>query len=82
MDYYVTAQYKYHNCFDCHFYRTLLKAAVIILPILGCTWVFGLLAINEDTIAFAWIFTILNSLQVSYHMQVISKCIVLLLMFF
>ena len=82
MDYYVTAQYKYHSCFHCHVYRTLLKAAVIILPILGCTWVFGLLAINEDTIAFAWIFTILNSLQVSYHMQVISKCIVLLLMFF
>ena len=45
-------------------YRILLKAAVIIVPILGCTWVFGLLAINEDTVVFAWIFTILNSLQV------------------
>ena len=42
-----------------------MKAAAIILPVLGCTWVFGLLAINEDTVAFAWIFTILNSLQVS-----------------
>ena len=46
--------------------RALLKAAVIVVPILGCTWVFGLLAINENTVAFAWIFTILNSLQVSY----------------
>ena len=42
-----------------------MKAAAIILPVLGCTWVFGLLAVNEDTVAFAWIFTILNSLQVS-----------------
>ena len=63
----------------CIFYRALVKAAAIILPLLGCTWVFGLLAVNEDTIAFAWIFTILNSLQVS---QVTNKCIVLLLMFF
>jgi len=28
------------------------------------TWVFGLLAVNDDTIAFAWLFTILNSFQV------------------
>ena len=49
----------YHVC------RALLKAAVIVVPILGCTWVFGLLAINENTVAFAWIFTIFNSLQVS-----------------
>ena len=41
-----------------------MKAAAIILPVLGCTWVFGLLAVNEDTVVFAWIFTILNSLQV------------------
>ena len=46
------------------YYRTSLKAAVILLPLLGMTWVFGLLAINDDTIAFTWIFTILNSLQV------------------
>jgi len=44
--------------------RSLAKAAVILLPLLGLTWVFGLLAVNEDTVAFAWIFTILNSLQV------------------
>ena len=45
-------------------YRALLKGAIIVIPVLGCTWVFGLLAINENTVGFAWIFTILNSLQV------------------
>ena len=35
------------------------------MPLLGMTWMFGLLMINDDTIAFAWIFTILNSLQVA-----------------
>ena len=47
-------------------HRALLKAAVIVVPILGCTWVFGVLAVNEDTVVFAWIFTIFNSLQVTY----------------
>ena len=46
------------------FHRTLLIAAITLLPLFGLTWVFGLLAVNEDTVAFAWIFTILNSLQV------------------
>jgi len=34
------------------------------MPLLGSTWIIGLFVINEHTIAFAWIFTILNSLQV------------------
>jgi len=49
-------------------FRTSVKAAVILLPVFGLTWVFGLLAVSEDTVAFAWIFTVLNSLQV-------NKCI-------
>ena len=47
-------------------YRTVLKATVILLPLLGITWVFGLLAVNQESSVFAWIFTILNSLQVRY----------------
>jgi len=43
-----------------------MRTAVIIVPLLGCTWVFGLLAVNQETAVFAWIFTILNSLQVLY----------------
>ncbi|XP_065910885.1 adhesion G protein-coupled receptor L3-like isoform X2 [Dysidea avara] len=43
--------------------RKLLLATVILLPLLGLTWVFGLLAVNHETSVFSWIFTILNSLQ-------------------
>jgi hypothetical protein len=41
----------------------LLKSFVIILPLTGLTWIFGLLAINPVTSFFAWGFLILNSLQ-------------------
>ena len=51
----------------CLFFRASAKAAVVLLPVFGLTWVFGLLAVNEDTVAFAWIFTILNSLQVNKY---------------
>ena len=43
-------------------------ASVILLPLLGLTWVFGLLAVNEETKVFAWLFTIFNSLQVRAKM--------------
>jgi len=41
-----------------------VKAAIIIVPLLGVTWVVGTFAVNENTVVFAWIFTVLNSLQV------------------
>ena len=44
-----------------------MKATVILLPLLGITWVFGLLAVNQESSVFAWIFTVLNSLQVRYN---------------
>ncbi len=43
--------------------RQLFKATVILLPLLGLTWVFGLLSVNSSTIVFAWLFSIFNSLQ-------------------
>ena len=46
--------------------RAILISAATLMPILGVTWVFGLLAINEETEVFAWIFTILNAFQVCY----------------
>ena len=39
-------------------------AAIFVTPILGLTWLFGLLVINEQTVVFAWIFLVFNSLQV------------------
>ena len=52
--------------------RGILKAVIILLPLLGVTWIIGILAVNEDTEVFAWIFTILNSLQVTYYVAVYS----------
>ena len=40
-----------------------VKASAVILPLLGVTWLFGLLSFNSDTIAFKYIFTVFNSLQ-------------------
>lgn len=46
-------------------YSTLLKASVIILPLLGLTWVIGLLAVSPYATVFAWIFLFLNAFQVN-----------------
>jgi hypothetical protein len=43
--------------------RYTVKGSIIILPLLGLTWVFGLLIVNEAALVFAWIFTVLNTLQ-------------------
>ncbi|KAL3875926.1 hypothetical protein ACJMK2_033830 [Sinanodonta woodiana] len=44
-------------------FKSSVKAAVVLLPLLGITWVFGVLAINADTIVFQYTFALLNSLQ-------------------
>lgn len=43
--------------------RSWAKGAVVLVVLLGLTWSFGLLYINKHTIIFAYVFTILNSLQ-------------------
>ena len=43
--------------------RAGVKASVVVLPLLGITWLFGLLSFSTDTIVFKYIFTIFNSLQ-------------------
>ncbi|XP_048581998.1 uncharacterized protein LOC116611752 isoform X2 [Nematostella vectensis] len=43
--------------------RVAVKATAVILPLLGITWLFGLLAFSAETVAFKYIFAILNSLQ-------------------
>ena len=55
-----------------HFtYRTTIKASIILLPLLGLTWLFGLLAVNQQTSFLAWLFVILNASQVHYtHIHV------------
>ena len=48
-------------------YSATLKASVILLPLLGITWVIGLFAVNQGTSFFAWAFVILNAFQVNYY---------------
>ena len=50
-------------------FRSLLVSAIAFMPILGSTWIIGVFAVNEHTEFFAWIFTILNSLQVCMLMS-------------
>ena len=52
--------------------RLGIKACVVINPLLGITWLFGLLLPVHK--AFAYIFTILNSTQVSVQ-WLLSKII-------
>ncbi|CAI8057684.1 Adhesion G protein-coupled receptor L3, partial [Geodia barretti] len=44
-------------------FKALFRATVVLLPMLGLTWVFGLFAVNQNTSWFAWLFTIFNTLQ-------------------
>ena len=48
----------------------MIKAIVVLLPLLGLTWIIGIVTVNNDTQAFAWIFAILNSLQVTSYLIV------------
>lgn len=46
-------------------HRTVLLSISALLPLLGGTWIIGLLFVaSSNSEALAWIFTILNSLQV------------------
>ncbi|XP_067046687.1 adhesion G protein-coupled receptor L4-like [Acropora muricata] len=43
--------------------RQAAKACVFLSPLLGMTWVFGILSVTKASLVFQYIFTILNSLQ-------------------
>ncbi|XP_046858708.1 adhesion G-protein coupled receptor D1-like [Xenia sp. Carnegie-2017] len=40
-----------------------VRATIVLLPILGLTWVFGLIAINDETVFFRYLFAIFDSAQ-------------------
>ncbi|XP_052248234.1 adhesion G protein-coupled receptor L3-like isoform X1 [Dreissena polymorpha] len=43
--------------------KTGVRSVCILLPVLGLTWVFGIFAVNKDTLVFQYLFAIFNSLQ-------------------
>ena len=44
-------------------FRSWIKGAAVLIVLLGLTWAFGLMYLNKHTVAMAYLFTILNSLQ-------------------
>ncbi|XP_053445507.1 adhesion G-protein coupled receptor D1 [Nycticebus coucang] len=53
--------YKIHG--DPSAFKLTAKAVAVLLPILGTSWVFGVLAVNDRAVVFQYMFAILNSLQ-------------------
>ena len=49
-------------------FRQAAKGCVVLLPLLGITWVFGTLSVTSAGLVFQYVFTILNSLQVTYEL--------------
>ena len=49
-------------------FRQAVKACVVLSPLLGMTWAFGILSVTNAGLVFQYIFTILNSLQVTYEL--------------
>jgi len=43
--------------------RTGVKASLVIFPILGLTWVFGLMTFNRETLFLRYLFAVFNSAQ-------------------
>lgn len=46
--------------------RTMIKATSILCPILGLTWLIGLIPVTKETVAVAYVFVTLNSTQVKF----------------
>ncbi|KAM9330874.1 adhesion G-protein coupled receptor D1 [Gastrophryne carolinensis] len=53
--------YKIHR--DANAFKLTAKAVAVLLPILGSSWIFGVLAVNEQSIIFQYMFAVFNSLQ-------------------
>nr|KAF6463703.1 adhesion G protein-coupled receptor D1 [Rousettus aegyptiacus] len=53
--------YKVHG--DPSAFKLTAKAVAVLLPILGTSWVFGMLAVNRQAVVFQYVFALLNSLQ-------------------
>ncbi|XP_010580035.1 PREDICTED: probable G-protein coupled receptor 133 [Haliaeetus leucocephalus] len=53
--------YKVHG--DANAFKLTAKAVAVLLPILGSSWIFGILSVNAHALVFQYIFAVFNSLQ-------------------
>ncbi|XP_062446258.1 adhesion G-protein coupled receptor D1 [Rhea pennata] len=53
--------YKVHG--DANAFKLTAKAVAVLLPILGSSWIFGVLTVNDHALVFQYMFAIFNSLQ-------------------
>uniref|UniRef100_A0A670JU74 Adhesion G-protein coupled receptor D1 n=1 Tax=Podarcis muralis TaxID=64176 RepID=A0A670JU74_PODMU len=53
--------YKVHG--DANAFKLTAKAVAVLLPILGSSWILGVLAVNAHALVFQYMFAIFNSLQ-------------------
>uniref|UniRef100_A0A8C1NQ17 Adhesion G protein-coupled receptor D1 n=1 Tax=Cyprinus carpio TaxID=7962 RepID=A0A8C1NQ17_CYPCA len=53
--------YKVHG--DANSVKLTTKAVAVLLPILGISWIFGVLAVNDHSLLFQYMFAVFNSLQ-------------------
>ncbi|XP_021350239.1 brain-specific angiogenesis inhibitor 1-like [Mizuhopecten yessoensis] len=42
---------------------TGIRSLTVLLPVLGVTWIFGVISVNDDLIVFQYLFAVTNSLQ-------------------
>lgn len=59
--------------FERNSFRSAVRSLGTLLPVLGVTWLFGILAVNEKAEMFQFIFVIANSLQVCPMLKKIIK---------
>lgn len=63
-------RYQGINCYFCIQLFTMvtairhgMRAGLVLLPLLGLAWVFALLSVNDNVLAFHYLFAIFTSLQ-------------------
>ncbi|XP_065940926.1 adhesion G protein-coupled receptor B1-like [Magallana gigas] len=59
-----------------------LRSLGTLLPVLGVTWLFGILAVNEKADVFQYIFVIANSLQARFLLFCVNTTVQILYLFF
>lgn len=64
-----------------------MKTFAAIIPLLGITWIFGVMTFNESSLVFQYIFAATNSVQVfdkrsSYLSEIINNIVIRFILLF